>query len=63
MMDFLCSEEHKHTDVEKNCAILLLVDDVVAKDLVVQGLGILVCGGHDDTRRENNEQEQHNDGE
>jgi hypothetical protein len=28
----------KHTNVEQDCAILLLVDNVVLEDLVVQGL-------------------------
>ena len=35
-----------HTNIYKNCAIILLIHDVVLKDLVVQGLGFSVCTRH-----------------
>ena len=38
--------EKNHTNVEQNCAIVLLVDDVVLKNLVVQGPGGFHCRRH-----------------
>jgi hypothetical protein len=34
------------TDIEKNCAIGLLIDDMVLEDLVVQSSRFLDCGRH-----------------
>lgn len=36
----------KRTNVEQNCAIVLLVDDVVLENLVVQGPGGFHCRRH-----------------
>jgi hypothetical protein len=34
------------TDIQQNGAILLLVDNMGIQDLIVQGLGLLISGGH-----------------
>lgn len=36
-------------DIQQNGSIFLLVDDVGVKHLVVESLGLLVGGGHDET--------------
>lgn len=35
-----------HTNIDENCAIILLIHDVILKDLVVQGLWFSVCTRH-----------------
>ena len=35
-----------HTDIEQDCAIFLLVDNMVFEDLVVKRSGSFDCGGH-----------------
>lgn len=41
----------QHTDIDEKGTILLLIDNVVVQDLVVQGLGLLVCARHEGQRR------------
>lgn len=36
----------RHTDIQQTSAIILLVDDVVVKDLIVQGLWFCLCRRH-----------------
>lgn len=38
------------TDIQQKGAIFLLVDNVLVDNLVIQGLGLLVGGGHDEER-------------
>jgi hypothetical protein len=40
--------QNQHTDIDQDGAILLLVHDVVIKDLVIQSLGLPVSARHDE---------------
>jgi hypothetical protein len=44
--DYDSAQKYRHTNVEQNGSIFLLVDDVVLKNLVVQGLGWFHCRRH-----------------
>ena len=43
----LPANRNRHTDKQQNGAIFLLVDNVGVEYLVIQGLGLLIGGGHD----------------
>lgn len=42
----LLVHEGRHTDIQQNRAIILLVDNMVVEHLVVQGLGLSISSRH-----------------